>query len=105
MGAVREQETPHRLAVDAPTRLRDLVQRRLPAIIEGIYIAAVLDQAPRMLMRGKPRAPSNCWIVSETTGRPTGYADADLHPELMSNEAVLKTREELAAWLASQPSD
>ena len=68
-------------------------------------VAAVLDQAPRMLMRGKPRAPSNCWIVSKTTGRPTGYADADLHPELMSNEAVLKTREELAAWLASQPSD
>jgi hypothetical protein len=65
-------------------------------------VAAVLDQAPRTLMRGKPRAQSNCWIVSKTTGRPTGYADADLHPQLMSNETVLTTREELAAWLGSR---
>ena len=68
-------------------------------------VAGMLGQPPRMLMRGKPRAQSNCWIVSKTTGRPTGYADADLHPQLMSHETVLRTREELAAWLASRASD
>ena len=65
-------------------------------------VAAMLDQTPRMLMRGKPRAQSNCWIVSKATGRPTGYDDADLHPQLTANETVLSTREELAAWLASR---
>jgi hypothetical protein len=53
-------------------------------------------------MHGKPRAQSNCWIVSKTTGRPTGYSDADVHPQLTSRETVLTTREELTAWLASR---
>ena len=65
-------------------------------------VAAMLGQTPRMLMRGKPRAQSNCWIVAKTTGRPTGYADADLHPQLTANQTVLSTRDELAAWLASR---
>ena len=68
-------------------------------------VAAIVGQTPRMLMQGKPRAQSNCWIVSKTTGRPTGYADEDLHPQLMSNDTVLKTRDELAAWLSSRASD
>jgi hypothetical protein len=68
-------------------------------------VAAMVGQTPRLLMQGKPRAQSNCWIVSKTTGRPTGYADADLHPQLMSNDSVLTTREELAAWLTSRGSE
>jgi hypothetical protein len=53
-------------------------------------------------MHGKPRAPDNSWIVSKTTGRPTGYADAEVHPQLAANETVLRTREELADWLAKR---
>ena len=68
-------------------------------------VAAMLDQTPRMLMRGKPRSQDNCWIVSKTTGRPTGYADTDIHPQLMANETVLTTREELAAWLANRAAN
>ena len=63
-------------------------------------VAALLDQAPRALMQGRPRARENSWIVSKSTGRPTGYADVDLHPALMANATVLMTREDLAAWLA-----
>jgi hypothetical protein len=65
-------------------------------------VAALVGETPRTLMRGKPREQNNSWIVSKTTGRPTGYAEADLHPRLTTNEVVLTTREELAAWLASR---
>jgi hypothetical protein len=64
-------------------------------------VAALVDRTPRLLMRGRDRAPSNSWIVSKETGRPTGYRDDDIHPSLLANEKVLVTREELAAWLAS----
>ncbi|MDB4873895.1 MAG: hypothetical protein JWM41_341 [Gemmatimonadetes bacterium] len=62
-------------------------------------VAALLGQTPRLLMHGKPREQGNSWIVSKTTGRPTGYADSDVHPHLAANETILKTREELADWL------
>ena len=65
-------------------------------------VAALVGQTPRLLMHGKPRAQDNSWIVSKTTGRPTGYTDVDVHPQLTANETILKTREELAAWLASR---
>jgi hypothetical protein len=64
-------------------------------------VAALLGQTPRLLMHGHPRAPENSWIVSKNTGRPTGYADANVHPKLTANDTVLTTREELASWLAT----
>jgi hypothetical protein len=65
-------------------------------------VAALLGQTPRLLMHGHPRAQENSWIVSKSTGRPTGYADPDVHPQLTANDAGLTTREELASWLASR---
>jgi hypothetical protein len=65
-------------------------------------VAALLGQTPRLLMHGRPRAPENSWIVSKTTGRPTGYTDSDVHPRLTVNETVLTTREDLASWLANR---
>ena len=65
-------------------------------------VAALVGQTPRLLMHGKAREQSNSWIVSKTTGQPTGYADADIHPRLAANETILKTREELADWLANR---
>jgi hypothetical protein len=64
-------------------------------------VAALVGQTPRLLMHKRPRAPENSWIVSKTTGRPTGYTDSDVHIKLSANETVLTTREELASWLAS----
>ncbi|HEY4302941.1 MAG TPA: hypothetical protein VGM82_00630 [Gemmatimonadaceae bacterium] len=65
-------------------------------------VAGLLDQPPRLLMHSRPRAQSNSWIVSKGTGRPTGYEDADVHPQLLANEAVIETRDELATWLVSK---
>ncbi|MGE5099542.1 MAG: hypothetical protein ACM3SX_06110 [Deltaproteobacteria bacterium] len=65
-------------------------------------VAALVGQTPRLLMHGKPREQGNSWIVSKTTGRPTGYVDADVHPHLTAQDTILTTREELAAWLANR---
>jgi hypothetical protein len=64
-------------------------------------VAALLDQTPRLLMHKQPREQRNSWIVSKTNGRPTGYADDAVHPELTRNERILATGEELAAWLVT----
>jgi hypothetical protein len=53
-------------------------------------------------MRGRAREQSNSWIVSKTTGKPTGYVEADLHPQLTAQGTILSTRDELAAWLANR---
>ena len=65
-------------------------------------VAALLGRTPRHLMHCKPRLPDNSWVVSKATGRPSGYADEMIHPQLMDNATVIRTREELAAWLARQ---
>ena len=64
-------------------------------------VAGLLDQSPRLLMRARPREQANSWIVSKSTGRPTGYDDAHVHPQLMAHESVILTREELETWLRS----
>ena len=65
-------------------------------------VAALVGESPRLLMHKRPRAQENSWIVSKATGRPTGYMDTDIHPQLTENETVLSTREELVAWLADR---
>lgn len=64
-------------------------------------VAGLLDQSPRSLMHARSREPANSWIVSKGTGKPTGYAEPDIHPQLMANASVIATREELASWLQS----
>ena len=68
-------------------------------------VASLLNQSPRGLMQSRPRARESSWIVSKATGKPTGYDEADVHPELMANEAIIETRDELAAWLRSRGWD
>ena len=65
-------------------------------------VAALLGRSPRLLMNGRTRERGSSWIVSKSTGKPTGYADTDLHPQLTATENILSTREELATWLASR---
>jgi hypothetical protein len=65
-------------------------------------VAALVGQTPRTLMRTRPRERANSWVVSKTTGKPTGYGDGDVHPELTANAQVLQTEDELAAWLRNR---
>jgi hypothetical protein len=62
-------------------------------------VAAVVGESPRVLMKGRSRDTRHSWVVSKTTGLPTGYAPVDIHPELLSKPEVLSTREQLSQWL------
>lgn len=62
-------------------------------------VAGVVNRPPRMLMAGRPRDAQHSWIVSKRTGRPTGYADDQVAPDLAEKPDVLKSREALLAWL------
>jgi len=64
-------------------------------------VAAVVGSAPRSVMSGRPRDPHNSWVVSSQTGQPTGYPPDQVAPELMARPEVLRTRDELLAWLGT----
>lgn len=50
------------------------------------------------------RRPQVSWIVNTQTGLPTGYTEAEMHPELRSNPRIIKTREELEELLSDWDS-
>jgi hypothetical protein len=62
-------------------------------------VAAIVDRPPAFLMGGRPRDYRHSWIVNQETGLPTGYGEADMHPELLSNSNVIKTSLQLENWL------
>jgi len=64
-------------------------------------VASLLGKTPRTLMRGRERAQHHSWIVNRNNGKPTGYDEELLHPELAVNEHVIDSRDELEAWLTS----
>ena len=63
-------------------------------------VASLLGKTPRTLMRGRERDRHHSWIVNRSNGKPTGYDDELLHPELALNEHVIDSREELEALVA-----
>jgi hypothetical protein len=67
-------------------------------------VAAVLETTPRSLMKGRAREQSASWIVASGNGLPTGYGEAEMHPELTANQHVIRTGDELRQWLETQRS-
>ena len=65
-------------------------------------VAGVVHSTARTLMKGREREQKNSWIVSTSTGIPTGYPPDALHPELKVNQKVLRTKEELSEFLAER---
>ena len=41
------------------------------------------------------KKPAASWVVSIGTGRPTGYSEAETDPELLTNEEIISTAEDL----------
>jgi hypothetical protein len=68
-------------------------------------VAKVVGRTPRTLMRGRARDRRHSWVVNRNSGKPTGYADDDLHPELETNAHLIDTPVELIDWLASAGAD
>ena len=63
-------------------------------------MAEVIGGSPRSVGRRLGhRRPEASWVVSVATGQPTGYTDAEKHPELESKKRVIRTGEELQRLL------
>ena len=68
-------------------------------------VAGVLGAVPMFVMTARPRNRLHSWVVNAATGRPTRYEPDDVHPELEATDRVLRTEDELRAWLAGRPDE
>jgi hypothetical protein len=62
-------------------------------------VAVLLRRAPRNLMQGRSRSTRDSWIVSGSTGLPTGYEPEQMDPGIKSRETIIRTADELGTWL------
>lgn len=62
-------------------------------------VAALLDRAPRTLMKGRERDQRHSWVVNSGNGQPTGYTPDQMDPNLGEHPEVLSTKEDLVRWL------
>ena len=67
-------------------------------------VAALLDRAPRTLMKGRERDQRHSWVVNSGNGQPTGYSPEQIDPNLAEHAEVLSTKEDLLQWLESVPA-
>ena len=67
-------------------------------------VAALLDRAPRTLMKGRDRDQRHSWVVNSGNGQPTGYSPEQIDPNLSERAEVLSTKEDLLQWLESVPA-
>jgi hypothetical protein len=66
-------------------------------------VAGLLHREPLTLFDGYPRSPRTSWVVSKSTGKPTGQDGSALHPDLFKNPHVISYSAELESWLATHP--
>ena len=61
-------------------------------------VGAVVDRPPYFLA-GRPCDTRHSWVVAQKTHLPTGYGEEHMHPCLRERSEVLRTFDELSAWL------
>ena len=66
-------------------------------------VAGLRGREPLTLFDGYPRTPRTSWVVSKSTGRPTGQDGSAVHPDLFQNPHVICNSAELKAWLETHP--
>ena len=66
-------------------------------------VAGLLGREPLTLFDGYPRTPRTSWVVSKSTGKPTGQDGSALHPDLFKNPHVITNSGELKSWLETHP--
>lgn len=62
-------------------------------------VAGVLGREPRSLFDGYARTPRTAWVVSKSTGLPTGTRKADYPAGLLDNDEVINSPEALRRWM------
>jgi hypothetical protein len=81
----------------------------------GAVAAVVGRSTPRGLMKGRDGGTANSWVVAKSTnresgsrrGRPTGFTDAQLHPECRRQvretpNDFIDDPDELRLWLGTR---
>jgi hypothetical protein len=83
--------------------LDDIVERLERHRQRATYgaVAGLLGRQPLTLFNGYPFSPRNSWVVASGNGRPTNYHPSQFHPDLFRNSHVIRSSEELRAWLAT----
>lgn len=87
-------------------KIAALLDRRRQRATYGA-VAGILGVLPRGVMNGHSKSPEYSWIVAASgsgRGRPTGYADRQIHPECLrqireNRGRVITGPEELRDWL------
>jgi hypothetical protein len=64
-------------------------------------VAGLLGREPLTLFDGYPRTARTSWVVSKSTGEPTGQDASALHPDLFKNPHIITSSGELKIWLVS----
>ncbi len=62
-------------------------------------LAGVLGRPAIGVMSGLPKTAINSWVVSASTGLPTGYGDGEIDPALGAGDAVISDSGALLDWL------
>ena len=64
-------------------------------------LAGMIDRQAIGVMNGLPKDKKNSWIVAKKNGLPTGFNTEDIDSHLLNSSKVIKSPDELAAWLKS----
>lgn len=64
-------------------------------------VGGLVGLPAQSVMAGLPKNAQNSWIVSKTTGMPTGYSANEIDPHLLDNEYVITAWGKLEVWLHS----
>ena len=85
----------------------------LDEIVERLYkygqrasygaVGEMVGRPARSVMSGRPKTPRNSWVVSKTTGEPSGYLPSERDPRLGLSRSTLTTLDGLVRWLREHP--
>lgn len=62
-------------------------------------VGALIGVQARSVMNGLPRSPRHSWVVNGQTMLPSDYEEAQMHAFLLERRQVLKSLDDLMAWL------
>jgi hypothetical protein len=62
-------------------------------------VAGILGREPQSLFNGYARTPKTSWVVSKTTGLPTGTKKEDYPSGLLENARIIDAPDGLRSWL------
>jgi hypothetical protein len=65
----------------------------------------MLGREQLILFDGYLRTPRTSWVVSKSTGKPTGQDDSAIHPDLFKYPRIITSSGELKSWLATHRKD